>query len=107
MALLDLLLKSSLLLALGALVVYLRQRGAAAHRHFVWTLVMTGLLVLPVLINVVPRLPVLPMLWSRRRLRRRAGWLIRRPRSAPRPLARTRRTLRRRSGSAKCPGRAS
>ena len=62
MALLDLLLKSSLLLALGALVVYLRQRGAAAHRHFVWTLVMTGLLALPVLINVVPRLPVLPML---------------------------------------------
>ncbi len=62
MSIVDVVLKSSVLLLLGALAAnFFARRSAAAHRHFIWTLLMTGLLALPALSALLPwRLPILP-----------------------------------------------
>jgi HEAT repeat protein/beta-lactamase regulating signal transducer with metallopeptidase domain len=58
--LLDLAFKSALLLSAAALVCALAPRAPAAHRHFVWTLAVFGVLALPLLTAAPWRLPVLP-----------------------------------------------
>lgn len=61
MPVLDVVLKSSVLLLLAAFAAGLGRRSAASQRHFIWLLVMSGLLALPVLTALVPwRLPVIP-----------------------------------------------
>ena len=60
MTLLDLLLRSSLLLALATALVALRRRDAAAHRHLIWMLALAGLIALPAMKAVVPPIRVLP-----------------------------------------------
>ena len=58
---LDWTLRGSVLVALAALGVMMWRRSTAAHRHFVWTLALGGVLVLPVLSFALPwRLPVIP-----------------------------------------------
>ncbi len=58
---LDVAIKASLLLLLAAATVAVARRAAAAERHFVWTLALAGLLILPVLAVALPwRLPVVP-----------------------------------------------
>src|SRR5687767_13798098 len=55
MAIIGILLKSSLLLiAAGLAHVVLRKRVSAASRHMLWTLAICGLLVLPVFNEVLP-----------------------------------------------------
>lgn len=58
--LLDLALKSALLLSAAALVCALARRAPAAYRHFVWTLAIFGVLALPLLAAGPWRLPLLP-----------------------------------------------
>ena len=54
--LLEVALKSSLLIAAAAVVdLMLRRRGSAASRHLVWTIAIGGVLVLPVFLVSVPR----------------------------------------------------
>ncbi len=56
---LDLALKASVLLVLAVVAIVLDRRAAAAHRHFVWTLTLAGLLALPLLVLALPwRLPI-------------------------------------------------
>ncbi len=58
---LDVAIKASLLLLLAAATVAVARRAAAAERHFVWTLALAGLLILPVLAVALPwRLPIVP-----------------------------------------------
>ncbi len=55
--------KGIVLLALAGLVALAMRRASAAARHLVWTLALTGLLLLPVLSFVMPKwqLPILPI----------------------------------------------
>ena len=54
--LLELTVKSSVLIAVAAAIdVLLRRRGSAASRHLVWTLAIGSLLVLPLLLVAIPR----------------------------------------------------
>ncbi|MFH1844731.1 MAG: M56 family metallopeptidase [bacterium] len=59
---LDLTLKSSILLAVVGLVSFGLRHRSAATRHLLWTLGVAGVLVLPLLTAVLPdwRLPILP-----------------------------------------------
>lgn len=59
--LLDIALKSAVLLSAAAVVcALLARRAPAAYRHFVWTLAILGVLVLPLFAAAPWRLPVLP-----------------------------------------------
>lgn len=58
-ALLDILLKSTVLLALAALAALACRRASAAQRHLVWMLAVIGVLLLPVLATVLPAWHVL------------------------------------------------
>lgn len=61
MPLIDLALKGSVLLFLAGLLVWSARRAtAAAQRHFVWTLALAGLLLLPAFASLPLRLEVLP-----------------------------------------------
>lgn len=61
--LLDVALKGSVLVALAAAGAAVARRSTAAHRHYLWTLALGGLLALPALSLGIPwRLPVVPML---------------------------------------------
>jgi beta-lactamase regulating signal transducer with metallopeptidase domain len=54
--LLELVVKSSLLIvAAGAIDLLMRRRGSAASRHLVWTLAVSGLLILPAFLLAIPR----------------------------------------------------
>lgn len=61
-ALIDAGAKGLVLLMLAGVVTLAMRRASAASRHLVWSLVMTGLLILPVLSLVTPKwqLPILP-----------------------------------------------
>jgi uncharacterized protein (TIGR03067 family) len=54
--------KSSLIVACGALVAGLMRRASPASRHLVWTVTLAGVLVLPVVESAMPvwHVPVLP-----------------------------------------------
>jgi beta-lactamase regulating signal transducer with metallopeptidase domain len=54
MTLLAILLKGSILMAAAAMAAALMGRASAASRHFIWTLTIAGLLVLPVLSMAMP-----------------------------------------------------
>ena len=60
MSILDLVVRSSLLLAIGALAVALSRRGASAQRHYIWTLTLAGLVALPLLAKALPPLRIMP-----------------------------------------------
>jgi beta-lactamase regulating signal transducer with metallopeptidase domain len=51
-------LKASLLMIAAAVLVALMYRASAATRHFVWTLVVAGLLLMPVLSATLPEWPL-------------------------------------------------
>lgn len=51
-------LKTTLVLAAGALLVASVRRSSAASRHFVWTMALVSALVMPVLVGVVPSFQV-------------------------------------------------
>ncbi|MBX3437484.1 MAG: PQQ-binding-like beta-propeller repeat protein [Planctomycetaceae bacterium] len=60
----DIVLRSVLMLLLGAATVTVLRRASAAARHFVWTSVIGGVLILPVLMTAVPQAKLLPR-WPR------------------------------------------
>src|ERR1700704_2425235 len=67
MSMLDIAIKASVLLLIAALAAGVGRRYAAAHRHFIWMLMMKGLGVLPILTFVSPfRLPGVPRCVVRR-----------------------------------------
>ena len=63
-ALIEVALKASILMAGAAAVVAVMSRASAATRHFVWTLAIAGLLLLPIVSAVLPAwevaVPILP-----------------------------------------------
>ena len=63
-ALIEVALKASILMAGAAAVVAVMSRASAATRHFVWTLAIAGLLLLPIVTAVLPAwevaVPILP-----------------------------------------------
>jgi beta-lactamase regulating signal transducer with metallopeptidase domain len=63
-ALIEVALKASILMAGAAAVVAVLSRASAATRHFVWTLAIAGLLLLPIVTAVLPTwevaVPILP-----------------------------------------------
>ncbi len=60
--LLDLSLKVTIILALTGLVSLALQKASAAARHLLWSLALVGLLLLPFLIEILPRIqaPIMP-----------------------------------------------
>ncbi len=60
--LLDITLKVTIILALTGLLALALQKASAAARHLLWSLALVGLLMLPVLIEVLPRIqaPIMP-----------------------------------------------
>ena len=60
--LLDITLKVTIILALTGLLSLALQKASAAARHLLWSLALVGLLMLPVLIEVLPRIqaPIMP-----------------------------------------------
>ncbi len=60
--LLDITLKVTIIMALTGLLSLALQKASAAARHLLWSLALVGLLMLPVLIEVLPRIqaPIMP-----------------------------------------------